>query len=177
MKRSSWQGLDTTARTLTPTLLIVLLVFLGQLPYSLSGQVSATPYFLLMGVFYWGLHRPDLLPAVAVFLVGLMQDALEGEPFGVNAFVMVAVYWLVVSQQRHFRGRPFLVVWSGFAAAALLAGVLRWILVSVLLGAALAPWTAMLEFFLTVMFYPVLTVAFALAHKTLPQGGTSDFMD
>jgi rod shape-determining protein MreD len=177
MKRSSWQGLDTTARALTPTLLIVLLVFLGQLPYSLSGRVSATPYFLLMGVFYWGLHRPDLLPAVAVFVVGLMQDALEGEPFGVNAFVLIAVYWLVVSQQRHFRGQPFLVVWSGFAAAALLAGVLRWTLVSVLLGATLAPWTVLLEFFLTVMFYPVLTIAFALAHKALPRGEAGDFVD
>ena len=76
MKRSSWQGLDTAARTLTPTLLLVALVFLGQLPYSLSGQASVTPYFVLMGVFYWGLHRPDLLPAVVVFLVGQLVIAV-----------------------------------------------------------------------------------------------------
>ncbi len=177
MKRSSWQGLDTAARTLTPTLVIVALVFLGQLPYSLSGQASVTPYFVLMGVFYWGLHRPDLLPAVVVFVIGLIQDALEGEPFGVNAFVLIAVYWLVVSQQRHFRGRPFLVVWSGFAAAALMADALRWMLISLVLGAALAPWAIMLEFFLTVMFYPALTVAFALAHRTLPRGEAGDFVD
>ncbi len=177
MKRSSWQGLDTAARTLTPTLLIVALVFLGQLPYSLSGQASVTPYFVLMGVFYWGLHRPDLLPAVVVFVIGLIQDALEGEPFGVNAFVLIAVYWLVVSQQRHFRGRPFLVVWSGFAAAALMADALRWMLISLVLGAALAPWAIMLEYFLTVMFYPALTVAFALAHRTLPRGEAGDFVD
>ena len=123
------------------------------------------------------LHRPDLLPAVVVFLVGLMQDALDGEPFGVPAFVLIAVYWLVVSQQRHFRGRPFLVVWSGFAAAALMADILRWILVSLVLGVALAPWAIMLEYFMTVMFYPVLTVAFALAHKTLPRGEAGDFVD
>jgi len=177
MKRSSWQGLDTAARTLTPTLLIVALVFLGQLPYSLSGHATVTPYFVLMGVFYWGLHRPDLLPAVVVFLVGLIQDALDGEPFGVNAFVLIAVYWLVASQQRHFRGRPFLVVWSGFAAAALMADVLRWILVSLVLGTALAPWAIMLEYFLTVMFYPLLTVAFALAHRTLPRGEAGEFID
>jgi len=177
MKRSQWQGLDTAARTLTPTLLLVVLVFLGQLPYSLSGHASVTPYFLLMGIFYWGLHRPDLLPAVAVFVIGLMQDALEGEPFGVNAFVLVAVYWLVVSQQQHFRGRAFLVVWLGFAAAALIAGVLRWMLVSLVLGLVMTPWPIMLEYFMTVMFYPVLTVAFALAHRTLPRGATGDFID
>jgi len=177
MKRSQWQGLDTAARALTPTLLLVVLVFLGQLPYSLSGHASVTPYFLLMGIFYWGLHRPDLLPAVAVFVIGLMQDALEGEPFGVNAFVLVAVYWLVVSQQQHFRGRAFLVVWLGFAAAALIAGVLRWMLVSLVLGLVMTPWPIMLEYFMTVMFYPVLTVAFALAHRTLPRGATGDFID
>ncbi|UCH73636.1 MAG: rod shape-determining protein MreD [Rhodospirillales bacterium] len=177
MKRSAWQGLDTAARTLTPGLVLVVLVFMGQLPYSLSGHNSITPYFVLMGVFYWGLHRPDLLPAVVVFLVGLMQDALEGEPFGVNAFVLIAVYWLVSSQQRHFKGRPFLVVWLGFAAAALIADLLRWLLVSFVLGTALAPWSIMLEYVLTVTFYPVLTVAFALAHKTLPRGGASDFID
>lgn len=177
MKRSPWQGLDTAARTFTPTLLLVALVLLGQLPYSLSGHASATPYFVLMGVFYWGMHRPDLLPAVAVFVVGLMQDALEGEPFGANAFVLVAVYWLVVTQQHHFRGRAFLVVWLGFAAATLMADLLRWALVSLVLGAVLMPWSIMLEYFLTVMFYPVLTVAFALAHKTLPRGATGDFID
>jgi len=177
MRGSSWQGLDSTARNLTPTLLLIALVVVGQLPFSLSGHVSVTPYFVLMAVYYWGLHRPDLMPAYVVFIAGLMQDALEGEPFGVNAFVLIAVYWLVVSQQRHFGGRSFLVVWSGFAAAALMAEVLRWMLVSFLLAMAVAPWTAMLEFFLTIMFYPVLTVAFALAHKTLPRGEAGNFID
>lgn len=177
MKASSWQGLDSTARTFTPTLMMVALVFLGQLPFSPSGDASATPYFVLMAVYYWGLHRPDLLPAVAVFVVGLMQDALEFEPFGVNAFVLVSAYWLVVSQQRHFRGRPFLVVWGGFAGVAFLAGMLHWILVSILMASAMAPWAVMMQYFMTVMFYPVLTVAFALAQKTVPRSDSSDFMD
>lgn len=177
MKRFPWQGVDTAARTLTPTVLLVVLVLLGQMPFSLSGQVSVTPYFVLMGVFYWGLHRPDLLPAVAVFVVGLIQDALEGEPFGINAFVLIAVYWLVVSQQQHFRERPFLLVWLGFAAAALIADVLRWLLISLMVGGVLAPWAIVLEYVLTVTFYPVLTVAFALAHKTLPRGGAGEFID
>ena len=35
----------------------------------------------------------------------------------------------------------------------------------------IAPWTVTFEYFMTVALYPVLTVAFALAHKTLPRGG------
>jgi len=59
----------------------------------------------------------------------------------------------------------------------LMADVLRWILVSLVLGTALAPWAIMLEYFLTVMFYPLLTVAFALAHRTLPRGEAGEFID
>lgn len=177
MKASSWQGFDTAARTLTPTLLLVALVFVGQLPFSPSGDASMTPYFALMAVFYWGLQRPDLLPAAAVFVTGLLQDALEMVPFGVNAFVLIAVYWLVISQRRHFRGRAFPVVWLGFAIAAFMATVLRWILVSIMLGTAMSPWAVFLQFLITVMFYPVLTVAFALAQKTVPRSQASEFVD
>jgi rod shape-determining protein MreD len=177
MSRSSWQGLDTTARSLTPSLLLLILIFIGQLPFSLTGHATATPFFVLMAVYYWGLHRPDLLPAVMVFLAGLLQDALEGEPFGVNAFVLIAVYWLTVSQQRHFREQPFLIVWLGFMGVGLMAQVMRWILVSLMQGAAVTPWTVTLEYALTIAFYPVLTVAFALAHRTLPRAASGEFMD
>ncbi len=176
MSGSSWQNLDTTARNITPSLLLLFLVVLGQLPFSLPGDSAVTPYFVLMAVFYWGLHRPDLLPASVVFLVGLLQDALEGEPFGVNAFVLIAVYWFVVSQQRHFGDRSFLVLWLVFALVALVAEALRWLLVSTLTTTLIAPSPVAFEYLMTVALYPVLTVAFALAQKALPRDSGS-FMD
>ncbi len=114
---------------------------------------------------------------LAIFPIGLLQDVLEGEPLGVNAFVLVAMSWIVVSQQRFFKGQTFLVVWWGFALVALLAAVLRWTLVSVLFGMAVSPWAIAFELVLTVALYPVLTVAFTLAHRTLPQGDYRDFGD
>ena len=56
---SSWNSFDTIARNSTPSLLLLFLVVLGQLPFSLPGDSAVTPYFVLMAVFYWGLHRPD----------------------------------------------------------------------------------------------------------------------
>jgi rod shape-determining protein MreD len=176
MSGSSWGSFDIAARSSTPSLLLLFLVVLGQLPFSLPGDSAVTPYFVLMAVFYWGLHRPDLLPAVVVFLVGLLQDALEGEPFGVNAFVLIAVYWFVASQQRHITGRPFMVLWLVFASVGLVAGSLRWLLVSTLTTTLIAPWSVAFEYLMTVALYPVLTIAFVLAQKTLPRGG-GDFMD
>lgn len=176
MSGSPWSSFDNIARSSTPTLLLLFLVVLGQLPFSLPGDSAATPYFVLMAVFYWGLHRSDLLPAGVVFLIGLLQDALEGEPFGVNAFVLIAVYWFVASQQRHFAGRPFMVVWLVFALVAMSAESLRWLLVSVLTTTLIGPWSVTFEYLMTVALYPVLTLAFVLAQKTLPRGG-GNFMD
>lgn len=177
MKGSAWHSVDIAARNATPSLLTLALAILGQLPFTLPGEAVATPYFVLMAVYYWGLHRADLLPAFVVFLLGLLQDALSGEPFGVNAFVLVAAYWFVVSQQRFFKGKHFIVVWWGFAIAALMASVARWLLVSLLMGGLPAPWALAFEYLLTVALYPVLTLAFTLAHKSLPQGETGDFAD
>lgn len=176
MSGSSWHNFDTVARNAAPSLLLLFLVVLGQLPFSLPGDSAVTPYFVLMAVFYWGLHRPDLLPATVVFLVGLLQDALEGEPFGVNAFVLIAVYWFVASQQRHFGERSFLVLWLIFGLVGLAAETLRWILVAVLTTTLIAPWSITFEYLMTVALYPVLTVAFVLAQKALPRGG-GNFMD
>lgn len=168
MKGSSWHNLDIAARNLTPFLLTVALVIVGQLPFFLLGNVSVTPFFVLMAVYYWALHRPDLLPVPAVFFIALLQDALEGEPFGVNAFVLVAVCWIVLSQQRFFKGKPFLVIWWGFAVVTLLAAIMRWLLISLLLGTVVTPWAIALELVLTVVFYPILAGGFSLAQRTLP---------
>lgn len=171
---ASWNNLDSAARNVTPFLMALALVVIGQLPFSLPGHASVTPFFVLMAVYYWELHRPDLLPVLAVFPIGLLQDALEGEPLGVNAFVLVMVSWIVISQQRFFKGKPFLVVWWGFALVALLAAIARWGLISVLFGVAVSPWAIAFELILTVALYPVLTVAFTLAHRTLPRGDYGD---
>ncbi|MDH5556332.1 MAG: rod shape-determining protein MreD [Alphaproteobacteria bacterium] len=176
MNGPPWHNLDTVARNAAPTLLLLFLVILGQLPFSLPGDSAVTPYFVLMAVFYWGLHRPDLLPAAVVFVVGLLQDALEGEPFGVNAFVLIAVYWFVSSQQRHFGERPFLVLWLIFGLIGLAAETLRWLLVAVLTTTMLTPWSVAFEYLMTVALYPLLTIAFALAQRALPRGG-GNFMD
>ena len=176
MSGSPWHSLDTAARNITPSLILLFLLILGQLPFSLPGDSAVTPYVLMMGVFYWGLHRPDLLPASVVFAIGLLQDALEGEPFGVNAFVLIAVYWFVASQQRSVGERTFLGLWLVFALVALSAETLRWLLVSLLTVTAIAPWPILFEFMTTVALYPVLTLAFALAQRALPRGG-GNFMD
>ena len=73
------------------------------------------PALPLIAVFYWTLYRPDLMPPVAAFVIGLLQDILGGLPLGVSACVLVGVHAAVNTQRRFFIGKSFAVVWLGFA--------------------------------------------------------------
>ena len=102
MMNAVWQRLDLFARVLTPSLIACALVILSVLPLHIPSYSSVVPSLALMAVFYWSLHRPDLLPAVAVFLVGILYDILTGGPMGVQAFILLVVYWVTGSQRQLF---------------------------------------------------------------------------
>lgn len=115
MKPTFWQRMDLIARGITPFVLTLVLVVLGQVPLHIPGFAEVAPVLPLMAVYHWAIYRPELLPAVAVFFAGLLQDALSGMPFGVNAAAFVLVHMAVMSQQIFFQGKSFLIIWLGFA--------------------------------------------------------------
>ena len=82
MKSMVWQRLDLVARMFTPSLIAVALVIVSVLPLHIPSYSPVIPSLALMAVYYWVLHRPDLLPAIAVFLVGILHDILTGGPLG-----------------------------------------------------------------------------------------------
>ena len=88
-----------------PALLGVLLVILSTIPFYIPGYGPVAANLVLMAVFYWSIHRPDLLSPVSVFFIGLLQDILVGMPPGMNAIVLLLVRTIAVSQSRVFRGR------------------------------------------------------------------------
>jgi rod shape-determining protein MreD len=106
------------------------LTLLTVLPLRVPPLGVAGPVWTMMSVYYWALYRPDLMPAVAVFLIGLMLDALSGTPLGINALVFLIVHRLVVTQRRFFYGKPFVIVWLGFGLVTAGAFAAAWLLTS-----------------------------------------------
>src|SRR3546814_110867 len=139
MKATIWNKLDLTARRLTPFLSTVVLVIVGLMPMHIPGYSAVSPSLTLIAVYYWALHRPDLMPAVAVFAVGLLQDVLAGALFGANTFILLVVYGVVLSQRRVFHGKSFLVVWWGFSVVAGVVALVRWLAFSTIAAAEVAP--------------------------------------
>lgn len=156
MKPTFWQRMDVIARSLTPFLLTLAFVVLAQVPLHIPGFTQVAPIVSLMAVYHWAIYRPDLLPAVAVFFVGLLHDALSGMPFGINAAVFVIVHMVVMSQQVFFQGKSFPVIWLGFSLVAGGAMGLTWLL-NALFFAAITPLDVVaVQYLVTVGAFPVL---------------------
>ena len=167
MKLNFWQRLDLIVRCLSPFFLILVLVVLGQVPMHIPGFAEVAPILPLMAVYHWAIYRPDLLPVTAVFFAGLMQDALSGMPFGVNAAVFVGVHIAVISQQVFFQGKSFLIIWLGFAMVAAGAVVMIWLLNAMIFVAGASVVAAFIQYLVTVGVFPLLAVLLVRWQRTV----------
>jgi rod shape-determining protein MreD len=157
--------LDLAARRLFPFALSVLMVVMSVVPLPVPGDGLVMPPLGLMAVYYWAIHRPDLLPAVAVFILGLLEDILSGAPTGANTLMFLLVYGIMRSQRKPFLGKPFVVMWFGFVVVAPCAVFFNWMLSSALAGQAIPPLAAIVQVLLTIALYPWVTWLFAAAQR------------
>jgi rod shape-determining protein MreD len=157
--------LDRAARRLFPFALSALLVVLSVVPLPVPGYGLVVPSFALMAVYYWAIHRPDLLPAPAVFVLGLLEDTLTGAPTGLNTLVLLLVYGVMRNQRRPFLGKPFAVMWFGFFVVAPAASFGHWLFASALAGRLVPAHTAFIQCLLTLALYPWLTWLFAAGQR------------
>lgn len=169
VKQGPWTKLDNFARSLMPVLISLALILLSVMPTKIPGWSHIAPALVLMSVYYWGIHRPDLLPAAAIFALGLGLDLLGGSPIGVHAFTFLVAYGLVVSQRRFFHAKSFGVVWWGFMLVATGVLTLEWLIMSLLVsGGPIDPRPALFSLMLTAVIYPAVATIFIAAHRVLP---------
>ena len=160
MKPTFWQRLDFLARNLTPFGLTLVLVILSVVPLSVPGYARIAPLLAVMAVYHWTVYRPDLLPAFAVFLIGVLQDVLTAVPIGVNALVFLSVYGIVLTQRQFFASKPFFIVWLGFALIAGGAELMTWVLICIYHGTLLDPRTSAFQYLVNLGVFPALAWIF-----------------
>jgi rod shape-determining protein MreD len=134
-----------------------------------SGAASLTSFSTLCVVFFWSLYRPDLLTPAAAFLVGLIHDGLAGLPLGLTSLLLLLIRQLVVTQQRFFLPRSFLVIWFCFLLVASTACLARWLLACLWWAEALPGRPALFELALTIAFYPPIGWALSQVHNRVPR--------
>jgi rod shape-determining protein MreD len=166
MKSPFVQRLDLFTRNSMPVLLTLILVLINFIPLQIPGLSRVVPVLPLMAIYHWAIYRPQLMPPLAVFIIGAFYDVLSGTPIGVNALVFLIVYGVVLLQQRFFVGKSFIVVWLGFGLIAMGASVISWILISILTTTLIDMSAVLFQLVLNFSFFPIVAWLFLVCQNS-----------
>ena len=167
MTSTFWQRLDLFARSASPFVFTLLLLIVGLVPLRLPYLPPLGINLVLVSVYYWAIHRPGVLPAPTLFVVGLLADLLGGGFLGVNVLVLLVAYATMVSARRWFVGASFAIVWWGYAVVATLAMLATWLITVLLAGRAADLTPGISGVLFGVGAYPLLATFFAHAQRAL----------
>lgn len=170
MRPNLLQRLDLKLRQALPGLLTFAFVLLSVAPVRLPDYALVAPGLVLIALFYWTVHRPDLLRPWHACVLGLFDDILTGSPLGVNALVLTLVHWAVTSQHTFFRGKSFAVVWLSFALLAPGATIATAVLSFVAARAIIDPMVVLVQILLTIALYPPLAWLLGRAQRVFMAG-------
>jgi rod shape-determining protein MreD len=146
----------------------------GVLPLPIPYYGVVAPSLPLIAVYYWMVFRPDLMPTLGLFALGIVQDALAGAPLGVTPLIYLAVQVAIVNQRRFLVGQPFWMLWSGFALLVPPAALFEWSALSLLREAPLPPLATIAGSALTVLLFPLVAYVLVRLQRSLlgmPPGG------
>ena len=138
-----------------------LLILVAMLPYGLPKSSLAAPVLALISVYYWSVFRPELMPAGAAFLLGLLVDVLSGGPPGLNALVLILVHWAASGQRRALAGKSFAVGWLGYLLIAAGAAVVNWFFASLFHTTAIESVPLVVSHAIGTAAYPLVALALA----------------
>jgi len=124
-----------------------------------------------MAAYHWTIYRPDLLPPVALFGIGLAEDLLAGSPMGVNALLLLLTRVAVLGYRRYFVNRNFAFVWTGFTLLAAAAMLGLWGLHCVIDLSLLDFRNAVIRAALTVAMFPLASFMLGRAQRTVMGAG------
>lgn len=159
------QRLDSWARASAPLVLTLAVVILKVVPLRLPEFAVIAPDLVLMAVFYWTVHRPDLLRAWGAFIVGLLDDILTGTPLGVSSLVLLLVHWTIITQHRLFRSLSFGLLWLAFAVVAAGAKALIVALALIIGHGLIDPTIVLAQYAFTVAVYPLVSLLMGRAQR------------
>ena len=157
--------------SLLPVASAVLAMLLSIEPLHIPGAPVVSPAFVLMANYYWTVHYPGLLPATALFAIGITQDLVSGAPLGVSALVLLLSRAVVLKYRRHLRDRSFPILWAGFALLTAAAMTVAWTLHLLLAAAVLDFRAPTFSAVLTILLFPVASLLLGQSQRALMAPG------
>lgn len=165
MTPSLSERMDDWGRRLGPAATVLVLLFFGLVPFGVPGLPLIAPAGTQIAVFYWAVYRPDLMPPLAAFGLGFVQDALAGTPLGVGSLAFLILQGIAVSQRKAFVGKPYILVWFGLAVATAIAACASWALSSIILGGFIPLERPLFQALATIALFPVFSWVLVRIHR------------
>lgn len=153
--------------SILPFLTILFLIIIMVLPYNIPLIGDIMPFLTMIGVYYWSVFKPELLPTSAVFILGLLQDVLLGSPLGLMPLLLIIVQQFIFFQGRQFLERDFIFNWFVFVMLVIGFGFLSWGIASLYFKVLLDYFGVLGQILLTIAFYPVVTWALGWVRKII----------
>jgi len=162
---------DGPAARLLPMATALAATVISIQPIHVRGYAALTPAFTLMVVYHWTIYRPDLLPPLALFLVGVTQDLLAGAPLGMSALLLLLARAMVRRHRSHFVNQSFPFVWAGFTLLTGSAMLLLWFVHSLLDGALLDFRSTVFRAVATISLFPLASFLLGRTQRALMGAG------
>jgi rod shape-determining protein MreD len=134
----------------------------------LSSLDVVKPQLVIMGIYYWAIYRPTLVPPSFCFVIGLLLDLLSGMPPGMNALIFVLIQWIVRDQRRFLMGQPYVTIWAVFGLVAMASALMQWGLYGLVNMNWPAPAPVLLGVLVSMLLFPLVTLLLVLTHRILP---------
>lgn len=157
MKAPLTHVLDDLVRKMAPIAMTLLLVVVALMHVPVPGYAELAPMLPMMAVYYWSLHRPELLPFWAVFLIGLVIDTLTGGTLGFNALMLLLLSAFMRPQRRYLFERGFATHWVVFMVVVAVFEFLRWLVMAAIVHKFLSLGDPALRVLLAIALYPCLS--------------------
>ncbi|HUT48330.1 MAG TPA: rod shape-determining protein MreD [Alphaproteobacteria bacterium] len=149
--------LDDLVRKTAPVAVTLVLVLVALMHLPIPGFAELAPMLPVMAIYYWSLHRPELLPFWTVFLIGLVIDTLTGGTLGFNALMLLLVSAFMRPQRRYLAERGFAIHWVIFVIVVAAFEFLRWLLMAAIAQKFLSLGDPALRVLLAIALYPCLS--------------------
>lgn len=165
MNTETFPGIEIFNRYILPGLVIAFLFVMSVVPMHIPYYGPVRPYFMLMGVFFFAVYRPTLMPPSLAFFLGLLIDLLSFTPLGMTSLVLVAVQWIAREQRKFILSQSFLLIWTGFALLVLASCALQWGMFSLIQMKPVAPGPVAVSAVLSVFLFPPVALLMFFVHR------------
>lgn len=152
-----------------PLITSIAFLLLAYLPLNFGLFYNVRPDFGLMCIYFWMLHRPDLIGIGTIVVMGIVSIAISSSVAGASLVGYLVMYILMYNIQKLFNAKPFVVIWYGYMALCLVSLLVKWLVVSVYYDTFLPLSILMLGYLLGIVIYPLVSVVLAFVQNRFIQ--------